>query len=181
MSKSESINEPLLEQDDNISEDVDAADEQMLNGYDLMRAQYLVKKAKPLVDFSIPQIFQFLDLTHSHDDKDKKDIELNERPSLPSLDKMKAITWARTFDTLKEMTPSDLAKIHDVGEETRTHSEKACDHYPLMRFGVGVNGYFSLLKLVIVGMFFQSLIACFQISVFENSNFHHRGYFDAPV
>ena len=134
-----------------------------------------------MVDLSILEIFQFLNFAHKHDDADKKDIELNERPSLPSLGKVKAVTWSKTFNDLKNMEPAQLAKLYDVGEEVRTTNQKMCDHYPLMIFGVGVNGYFKLIKILIVAMLMQSVIALFQISIFKNYDFHHRGYYDESI
>jgi hypothetical protein len=82
--------------------------------------------------------------------------------------KMPTLDWKKTLEMAQNKTPGQLSGFQSVGEERRIVSvaDLKANHY--LRFGLGVNGYFNILAMLIKVFMFLSFCAIIQIMILRS-------------
>lgn len=149
----------------------------------------MVKKAKPLYNETYANIWPLFKILRNCCKKMKKTKEKEKLISLPSnldidhgekLDlvkkhtfgKMPTLDWQKTFEMAHKKTPAELSGFQSIGEERRIINVKDLKDNHYLRFGLGVNGYFNILEILIKIFVFLSFFATIQIIILRSQDAH---------
>ena len=149
----------------------------------------MVKKAKPLYNETYANIWPLLKTLRnccrrmgktkdkpkeilislpSHLDQDQKLGLMNGVKKKHTFGKMPTLDWQKTFEMAHDKTPGELSGFQSIGEERRIINveDLKANHY--LRFGLGVNGYFNILAMLIKIFLFLSFFAIIQIMILRS-------------